>query len=271
MDWASVPNPSHLPVGDWGNPLDGPPQYEPSDIGQVPPLRYLPLQTQEREIRILYLRGSYGGNNIPSGTLRHESLDSKPRYIALSYVWGDQTERLPIFLNSHRFFVGLNLYSALEYLQQRAGSHDLFLAIWIDAVCINRADNTEKSSQVQMMGDIYSSSLCTLSWLGPEADDSDLAIKALDYIGEQCGELPDGPAPQERCELFTKILPSDQSSPSLHFPVEAVVALLSRPYWRRIWIVQEVILPPAVFDKPDPSPPSYRELQSEAHPSGVPP
>jgi hypothetical protein len=141
----------------------------------------------------------------------------------------------------------LNLYSALEHLQQRAGSHDLFLAIWIDAICINQADNTEKSSQVQIMDDIYSSSLFTLSWLGPEADDSDLAIKALDYIGEQCGELPDGPALQERCELFTKILPSDQSSPSLHFPVEAVVALLSRPYWRRIWIVQEVILPPAVF------------------------
>ncbi|KAK0624057.1 heterokaryon incompatibility protein-domain-containing protein [Immersiella caudata] len=248
MDWASLPNPSHLPAGDLGNPLDGLPSEEPGDIDQVPSFRYLPLQTQTREIRILYLRGSHGENNTPAGTLRHESLDSKPQYLALSYVWGDQKETLPIFVDGHRFLVGLNLYSALEHLQQRAGTHDLFVALWIDAICINQVDNTEKSSQVQMMGEIYSSSQFTLSWLGPEADDSNLAIRALDYIGEQCVEHPDGPALQERCELFTRILPeSDTDEWNARFPVEAVVALLNRPYWRRIWIVQEVILPPTVF------------------------
>ncbi|KAK5657614.1 hypothetical protein OQA88_3193, partial [Cercophora sp. LCS_1] len=247
MDWGSLPTPSHLPSGDWGNPLDDEDHSEPKDINDAAPFRYSPIQSREREIRILYLRGSHGGNGIPTGVLKDQYLHSKPEYIALSYVWGDSTERLPIFLNGHRFFVGLNLYSALEHLRQRAGSHELFIAIWIDAVCINQEDNEEKGSQVQMMGDIYSSSLFTLSWLGPEADDSDLAIKALDYIGEQCLDHPDGPALQERHELFTKILPPDQSSLPLRFPADAVVALLSRPYWRRIWIVQKVILPPTVF------------------------
>lgn len=252
MDWASLPDPTHLPPGDWGNSLDDGefhPIKQPAagDIDSPPAFIYHPLNSRKREIRIIYLRGSPCGNDVPTGIVKHESLNDKPHYVALSYVWGDATEKLPIFLNGHVFQVGLNLYSALEHFQKRVGTHDFFFGIWIDAICINQTDDVEKSSQVQMMGDIYSSSQFTISWLGPEADGSALAIKALDYIGEQCLSHPDGPALAERHELFTRILPSDQPPLAHRFPVDAVVSLLSRPYWRRIWIVQEVILPPTVF------------------------
>lgn len=93
--------------------------------------------------------------------------------------------QLPIAVNSQVLLICLNLYSALEHLRVQIGSH--VLPIWIDAICINQTNNVEKASQVPMMGEIYASSMFTLSWLGPEADNSGVAVKALDHIGDASG------------------------------------------------------------------------------------
>jgi Heterokaryon incompatibility protein (HET) len=51
---------------------------------------------------------------------------------------------------------------------------------WIDALCINQASIEEKNHQVAMMRKIYSSASFVLVWLGPEADDSAIAMRVLD-------------------------------------------------------------------------------------------
>ncbi|KAF2106705.1 heterokaryon incompatibility, partial [Lophiotrema nucula] len=38
--------------------------------------------------------------------------------------------------------------------------------LWIDAMCINQHDNTEKGTQVQMMRDIYMKASRVVVWLG---------------------------------------------------------------------------------------------------------
>ena len=43
---------------------------------------------------------------------------------------------------------------------------EIFLKIWADAVCINQNDLDERSSQVSIMGDIYSSAKVCQIWLG---------------------------------------------------------------------------------------------------------
>lgn len=68
--------------------------------------------------------------------------------------------------------------------------------LWIDAVCINQADEVEKSWQVQQMWTIYNSTEYMATWLGNAADNSDLLmdqISKLDVIEKQSL----GKSPQE--------------------------------------------------------------------------
>ena len=48
---------------------------------------------------------------------------------------------------------------------------DRFRYLWVDAVCINQNDSTEKSRQVAMMSIIYKSARRVICWLG-QADES---------------------------------------------------------------------------------------------------
>jgi hypothetical protein len=165
------------------------------------------------------------------------------KFLALSYVWDDATQKFPILLDGRVFYVTLRLLEALKRLQHA----DYTVPIWINAICINQAENQEKSQQVQRMGDIYRSAQLVIGMLGPGADNSDTAMKALSFLGQQALNMPDGPSLQERLEQAAQILPVDTLKPALAFPTAPVVALLSRPWWQRIWIVQEVVLAKNVY------------------------
>lgn len=93
------------------------------------------------------------------------------RYDALSYTWGDPDETLSVAIDGHFFEVTLNLYAALFRLRH----HSFARLLWIDAICINQRDQSEKEQQIQFMATIYSHANCVIVWLGEAADDSDLA------------------------------------------------------------------------------------------------
>ncbi len=58
-----------------------------------------------------------------------------------------------------RIPVGKNLYLAMKQMFKTKSSMEY---IWIDALCINQADNEEKAIQLTAMGDIYAQSLRTV-------------------------------------------------------------------------------------------------------------
>ncbi|KAK3718490.1 hypothetical protein LTR37_004994 [Vermiconidia calcicola] len=97
------------------------------------------------------------------GDLRIVSLESEPPYEALSYTWGSSSESKTMQIDKrHSINITDNLFRALR----RMRGHLLSRTLWIDAVCINQDDGSEKSSQVQMMGRIYKSATTVLVWLG---------------------------------------------------------------------------------------------------------
>lgn len=55
-----------------------------------------------------------------------------------------------------------NLVECLSSLRYDEITRDL----WVDALCINQADTTEKSAQINLMPQIYGSAARTLIWLG---------------------------------------------------------------------------------------------------------
>ena len=89
-------------------------------------------------------------------------FSDRPRYRALSYMWGDETTRFPIYLNGKWFTVAENLFRALGFLRREkfVGS------FWIDAICINQDDIQEKNRQIRIMPHIYFRASAVLVWLG---------------------------------------------------------------------------------------------------------
>ena len=135
-------------------------------------------------------------------------------YSALSYTWGETLERRWIRLDGKPYHVQPNLREALKAIREK----NTPLLIWIDAICINQLDLAERNHQVSLMGDIYRNANCVLVWLGPAADDSDAYFDYLDNTDEVSKE--------QMKEAATS----------------AVSFLAKRPYWRRAWIKQELIL-----------------------------
>jgi hypothetical protein len=99
-------------------------------------------------------------------------------YTALSYVWGDSTEKRHIMIDGYSFHVGPNLHSALCHIR---GNADV-IKIWADAICINQSDTAERNQQVQQMGSVYSIARHTITYLGHSSNEVDTLFADLSSL-----------------------------------------------------------------------------------------
>ncbi|KAI0814575.1 heterokaryon incompatibility protein-domain-containing protein [Xylaria sp. FL0064] len=158
------------------------------------------------------------------------SLLDNPGFEALSYTWGEPRPTRKIFINGQRRRVGENLEFALSHLRY----DDRPRTLWADAICINQEDISERNSQVQLMGTIYSRASGVLAWLGPEYNDSDLAFDFLKT-------MPTDPEVHWDPDRYPEL----RDAYTLHH-IKAVNNLLERAWWHRVWTVQESILCPVL-------------------------
>lgn len=145
------------------------------------------------------------------------------KYEALSYTWGDVTNKVQICVNGNSILVTQSLESALRHL--RLANHDRVL--WIDSVCIDQSNVTEVNTQVRRMWSIYEYAQRVLVFLGPQKDDSDQALSFL-------SELATLPVGLER-QRITALLEDPQKMDLW----EALLRLMQRSWRSRAWIIQE--------------------------------
>jgi hypothetical protein len=81
-------------------------------------------------------------------------------------------------------------------------------------VCIDQHSKVERSNQVSFMGEIYQKATEVLVWLGPAADGSMKAMTAIHSLD------------------FREIEKNQH----------ALRTLFRRPYWTRLWVVQEILM-----------------------------
>lgn len=198
-------------------------------------------------------------------TMHAFSLSECPEYTALSYTWGephftkDPTYRMftqeprcfPVLCEDRILRCTRNLSVALRRLrlgqhyckypptrdeQQEAGIREYF---WVDALCIDQDDLAERAAQVAVMGQIYSqAAVCTI-WLG-EADECSgvglqLAANILNnWELETLGRRGETTKFREMVNALIDGLSDHQAN--------ALAALLSRTWFSRVWILQEVVL-----------------------------
>lgn len=99
-------------------------------------------------------------------TLSHQSryFERPARYTAIWYPSTTTNEiRRPLTLNGRTRSVPVEAWNALSAICQYHSREEEY---WIDAVCINQQDDSEKRAHVQQMGRILSSADKVLLWLG---------------------------------------------------------------------------------------------------------
>ncbi|KAF5868701.1 putative heterokaryon incompatibility protein [Botrytis fragariae] len=214
---------------------------------------YHTLDVSKKEVRLVTLLPGGLSEDIYC-TLTTVSLIDKPFYEALSYVWGNLTNKCDINLQSLSFPVTTNLESALRYLRYR----DLPRVLWIDAICINQEDIPERNSQVKYMGTIYSKSSIVLAWLGePKTNKcltSSFTAGWMDKLipeGDDVDEERDNDLVFDTFEKMLKDLEAHWESDIddvASFSTQnlrtgaGIIRLFENPWWNRMWTVQEALL-----------------------------
>ena len=93
--------------------------------------------------------------------------------------------------------------------------------LWIDALCIDQLDARERTHQVGIMSEIFGRADQVVAWLGPPYDNSEHAMTTI------AGYSSD----PHYCEH--QILRQTELS-------KAISSLCERPYWKRLWVFQEL-------------------------------
>jgi hypothetical protein len=156
----------------------------------------------------------------PPGTVDNRPIDESSElvdeeaercYRCLSYTWGEPPEGREILLNNCTFRVRDNLYEFLGRAQQSFSNENL----WIDAVCIDQSNMSERERQVERMDSVYKGATEVLVWLG--------RFPELEFIVTYLNHPP--------WSLGT---------------IEMLEKVMIHPYWFRAWITQEIVVAKSV-------------------------
>ncbi|KAJ3578873.1 hypothetical protein NPX13_g1699 [Xylaria arbuscula] len=160
-------------------------------------------------------------------------------YEAVSYTWDHSDESLhsiEVHEGTIRSFITISpsLYRLLMDL--RYPRNDRIL--WIDAICIDQHHIGERNHQVQQMATIYGQAYCVLVWLGTSTPEIDLAMTSLSKYQKFCRDMkwmPQDLAIDAKANIRERNL-QNQNGPSY----SGMVQLFNRPWFRRVWVLQEV-------------------------------
>lgn len=171
-------------------------------------------------------------------SIENVNLYDKPVYEALSYCWGNISDTVTIYIDIGCIEVTRNLRDALATLRDEQESRML----WVDAVCINQLDIPERSHQVRIMRQIYEQSRETLVWLGLENEDTSKAFELVPYLLQVFEQVFLGKPRPIYSDLGLLCHPLVSQVQKLLPLIGPFIRLEERPYFSRIWIVQEVVV-----------------------------
>jgi hypothetical protein len=172
-------------------------------------------------------------------------------------------------VNDQPCWITSNLDEAIHHLTEKQG-----LNIWIDAICINQKDDVEISWQVQQMRQVYEYAEPVIVWLGRAVAGSRQTLNKLVALEQAIGVLAEeahllspswikegATLRQLGRTLFGLSEPSESRYPAersmsaatdggRHGPptdLRVMSGLLGRPWWGRIWVVQELAVANHIF------------------------
>jgi hypothetical protein len=114
--------------------------------------QYTPFEGEELSIRLLEVLSTPEDDHGRCRLVKY-GLNKRPAYNALSYAWGNREGEYYVSVDGEDLKVTENLLHFLKQyetvpLRERT-------RLWIDAICINQANISERNHQVQLMYLIY--------------------------------------------------------------------------------------------------------------------
>ena len=220
--------------------------------------RYPPLAAGEFRLFLLHRGSSEEELVISIGNL----VFGKYNNIALSYCWGrpERPHTVKVARMAVEYFddgamamnrsqkvegtLGIteSLRNALVLFRQS----DKDLLLWIDSLCINQDDAQEKSVQVGMMHQIYENSQVTWVYLGDPNLEFMMGIRAAYALSQMKDwESDKVPTTLRDCPEYF-LLEEAQGGMTdwpdfLPDPWQSFIKLVANPWFRRVWIIQEVV------------------------------
>lgn len=183
--------------------------------------------TNASSIRLLLLEP--GQENEPiCCQLSTVDLDTRPIYEAISYCWGGPPDERKIICEQGTLPVTKNLYDALHQFRDLEKARTL----WADAICINQEDLVERTQQVPLMRRIYEQCSQCIVWLGVDEQDDYSASQLLIKLSQ----LRSAQRSQSRGKPWSRLTTTPHQWGSFR-------KLLDRPWFIRMWTLQEIILP----------------------------
>lgn len=190
-------------------------------------------------IRILNLHPSL---DDPSAPVRYDlqsvALEDQPKYEALSYVWGQPGARVDVEISGRWIGITQSLHNALRRLRFTGAPR----VLWVDQLCINQWDEEDKARQVRLMRRIYSQCQNCLIWLddipaGTSEADVDVGLMVL---RDQAAA-----AVVDQNTIYGHDTPPLRTREELDSFIRLLQLIKEHLWWRRLWTVQEAVLPPS--------------------------
>ena len=217
---------------------------------------YRKLDQEKHEIRLIHILPGPRDDTLRCwmSYISLQDPDATP-YECISYCWGglQDSENIAILPetsfsafgpslpteSAHMLPITKNLYTALQYL--RANGEERVL--WVDALCINQRNLSERGAQVAMMRQIFAKSTNTVIWVGESDQETADLLRAAVKVGEHYSRNQErglvasmhtnsGPNYLHRIHASIKDVYEDWGA--LDFP------LFQREWFKRTWVIQEV-------------------------------
>ncbi|KAH7350291.1 heterokaryon incompatibility protein-domain-containing protein [Pyrenochaeta sp. MPI-SDFR-AT-0127] len=206
-------------------------QYVGLLASQIRILELDPAQNLDDEL-ILSLHKYSRSNSAP--VIWPSRSNPRNSYEAISYAWGDDTreERVTVRQSyssdpDRDLYLRTTVVTMLRHLRNKFTTRRL----WIDTVCIDQKNASEKADQVTRMGETYRDARRTLVWLGPDlrCDGSQKSPRSFFHdLFHLESRSPDGAVIATGHSLIST------------WPV--VQKFLELPWFQRRWVIQEVVL-----------------------------
>ena len=177
--------------------------------------------------------------------LHAANWDPPPPYEAISYAWGDVNDTTLSFCHDLPLFITRSLKDGLVAMRFKDRSR----LLWADAICIDQSNYAERGHQVSQMRLIYEKATNVLVWLGSDVDErAGKAMHMMNAIADDStkkatGNAHEGKAGLRKVDELWDVLPQRMLKGPLYSNTDnwrTLAWFFSRPWFNRLWVIQEV-------------------------------
>jgi hypothetical protein len=172
--------------------------------------------------------------------IQHRRSAQNKDYIAVSYVWGkpEFSQNLEIRCDGDTSY--LRITPNIDTLLRRFRASNKPRYLWIDAICLDQENETEKAQQIPLMGRIYEEAKSIFIWLGPGNSDTAMAF-AFFRRASLLPELEKVKMVKHLAGLGLK-MHRDAGLDKPRMAIPSIFEFFDQPWFSRRWVIQEAYL-----------------------------